>query len=114
MSGSTTTDEGETIEVSMGVVSSCSKGEVSYQYCKRGNGILHEKYFVIIRSSGFSARVLPCPSTPISSSSVHSVNFTECIFLFVTDEVSVEVPEFSRHSVLSVTFLRTSTKEETP
>ena len=38
MSGSTTTDEGETIEVPVGVVSRCDRGKVSYQYYRNGRG----------------------------------------------------------------------------
>ena len=38
MSGDTSTDEGETIEVSVDVVSCCVRGKVSYQYCRNGRG----------------------------------------------------------------------------
>jgi len=65
MSGSTTTDEGETIEVSVGVVSYCDRGKVSYQYSRNGRG-----YFMknILSSLDPSGSVMCCPSTSISCS----------------------------------------------
>ncbi len=67
MSGTTSTGEGETIEVSVGVVSCCVRGKVPYQYCRNGRG-----YFMknILSSLDPPGSVLSCPSTPISWSSI--------------------------------------------
>ena len=67
MSGTTSTDEGETIEVSVGVVSCCDRGKVPYQYCRNGYG-----YFMknILSSLDPPGSVLSWSSTPISCSSI--------------------------------------------
>jgi hypothetical protein len=67
MSGTTSTDEEETIDVSVGVVSSSARGKLPYQYYRNGYG-----YFMknILSSLDPPGSVLPCPSTPISWSSI--------------------------------------------
>jgi len=67
MTGTTSTDEGETIDVSVGVVSYCARGKLPYQYCRNGYG-----YFMknILSSIDTPGSVLPCPFTPISWSSI--------------------------------------------
>ncbi len=52
MSVSTPTDEGETTEVPVVVVSYSSTGKDVYQYCKEMHGVFHEEYTVGIGSSG--------------------------------------------------------------
>ena len=67
ISASTPTDEGETTEVPVVVVSCCGGGKVAYQYCKKDMG-----YFMKNMRSESDPPVsqLPCPSTPISCSSI--------------------------------------------
>ena len=67
MSGTTSTDEEETIDVSVGVVSCCDRGKLPYQYYRNGYG-----YFMknILSSLDPPGSVIPCSSTPISWSSI--------------------------------------------
>ena len=93
----------------MVVVCWCTMGKVSYQYYRKGRG-----YFMtnILSSLDPPGSVLPCPSTPISWSSIawrgplvenmkpsHGT-FIECSCVLVVHVDSVNVPEFSRHSDL--------------
>jgi hypothetical protein len=67
MSGTTSTDEEEAIDVSVGVVSYCDRGKLPYQYYRNGYG-----YFMknILSSLDPPGSALSCPSTPISWSSI--------------------------------------------
>jgi len=63
MSGTTSTDEEETIDVSVGVVSCCARGKLPYQYRRNGHGYYMKN---ILSSLDPPCSVMPCPSTPIS------------------------------------------------
>ncbi len=57
MSGSTSTDEEETIEVSVGVVSSCDRGKLPYQYNRNGYG--SKKKPVVLKFLVLSLNTMP-------------------------------------------------------
>jgi hypothetical protein len=94
MSGTTSTDEEEAIDVSVGVVSSCDRGKLPCQYYRNGYG-----YFMknILSSLDPPGSVLPCPSTSISWSSIrdHHQKKTGCTQVFRV-EFEYYVPDLIR------------------
>jgi hypothetical protein len=67
MSGTTSPDEEETIDVSVGVASCCARGKLPYQYCRNGYGYFMKNILSSLDPAGY---VLPCLFTPISWSSI--------------------------------------------
>ena len=58
MSGTTSTDEEETIDVSVGVVSCCVRGKLPYQYCRNGHGYFMKNILSSLDPPGHETRAL--------------------------------------------------------